>query len=80
MIKKLSIWKVIILVPFLLSVAGLQAKVKLPSILGDNMVLQQKTAAKLWGWAKENAKIQVKTSWDKKTYTTTADIKGCWLL
>ena len=80
MIKKLSIWKAIILVPFLLSAAGLQAKVKLPSILGDNMVLQQKTAAKLWGWAKENAKIQVKTSWDKKTYTTTADIKGCWLL
>ena len=80
MIKKLSIWKVIILVPFLLSVTSLQAKVKLPSILCDNMVLQQKTEAKLWGWAKENAKIQVKTSWDKKTYATTADNKGCWLL
>jgi len=80
MIKKLSIWKVIMIIAFLLSAASLQAKVKLPSILGDNMVLQQKTDAKLWGWAKENAKIQVKTSWDNKTYTTTADIKGCWLL
>ena len=28
---------------------GAQAKVKLPHILGDNMILQQNTEASLWG-------------------------------
>jgi len=78
--KKYRIWKSIILGALLISAASLQAKVKLPTILGDNMVLQQKTAVRLWGWAMENSVIEVKTSWDKKTYTTTADSKGSWLL
>jgi sialate O-acetylesterase len=59
---------------------SLQAKVKLPSILGNNMVLQQKTAVKLWGWSKENIKIKITTSWDKKTYAAQSDNKGNWLL
>ena len=63
---KLIYWKSIILVTLVFSAASLQAKVKLPSILGDNMVLQQKTTAKIWGWAKENAKIKVISSWIKK--------------
>ena len=29
-----------------------QAKVKLPHLIGDNMILQQQTNARLWGWAK----------------------------
>lgn len=70
----------IIWIFLLLSAFGLQAKVKLPTILGDNMVLQQKAAVKIWGWAGENSKIKVSTSWDKKTYTTTADKHGNWLL
>ncbi len=77
---KLVFWKASLLAIFLFSVTCLQANVKLPSILGDNMVLQQKTAAKLWGWAKENVKIKVTTSWDKKTHTTISDSKGSWLL
>lgn len=77
---KAFLWKLIILSTLLLSVGSLQAKVKLPAILGDNMVLQQKSTVKIWGWATENAKIKVKTSWDKKAYATTADSKGNWLL
>ncbi|MHC1705714.1 MAG: sialate O-acetylesterase [Tenuifilaceae bacterium] len=77
---KIDYRKAIILAILLVYAACLQAKVKLPSILGDNMVLQQKTAVKIWGWAKENSKIIVKTSWDKKANTTNADSKGFWLL
>ncbi len=77
---KSDFWKAFFAAIFLFSVTTLHAKVKLPSILSDNMVLQQKTAAKLWGWAKENVKIKVTTSWDKKTYETTSDTKGNWLL
>ena len=31
---------------------GIQAKVRLPHIIGNNMVLQQQTDARLWGWTK----------------------------
>ena len=30
---------------------GAQAKVRLPHLISDNMVLQQQTDARLWGWA-----------------------------
>jgi sialate O-acetylesterase len=72
--------KVLILGILFISAAGLQAKVKLPTILANNMLLQQKTSVKLWGWATTNAKVKVTGSWDKKTYTTTTDAKGSWLL
>ncbi|MBD9233677.1 MAG: hypothetical protein EGR20_02140 [Alistipes onderdonkii] len=29
-----------------------EAKIKLPAIVGDNMVLQQSCEVKLWGWAR----------------------------
>jgi sialate O-acetylesterase len=64
----------------LLSFSSLHAKVVLPTILGDNMVLQQQTDAKLWGEATVHAKVTVKTSWNKAIYTTIADSKGKWLL
>jgi hypothetical protein len=59
--------------------AGLQAKVKLPTILANNMVLQQKTSVKLWGWATTNAKVKVTGSWDKKRILQLQTLKavGC---
>ena len=32
--------------------AGMQAKVRLPHVLGDNMVIQQDADVRLWGSAK----------------------------
>lgn len=62
-----------------LSLLSLQARVKLPSILSDNMVLQQQSEVKLWGWANENTRIKVTTSWDKKRMEQLLIIKaiGC---
>lgn len=76
---KNSIHKLIVLALLLFVVMTGQAKVKLPSVLGNNMVLQQKTIVKLWGWANPNTKIKITTSWDKKNYTTIADEEGNWL-
>lgn len=56
-----------------------EAKVKLPTILSNNMVLQQQAEVKLWGWANPNAKVKITTSWDKKSYTSVSDDKGNWL-
>ncbi|WP_300724830.1 sialate O-acetylesterase [uncultured Bacteroides sp.] len=60
--------------------AGAFAKVLLPEILSDNMVLQQNTEVKLWGTAKAGAEVKVTPSWSKQTYTVKADKDGKWLL
>ena len=56
------------------------AKVVLPSFFSDNMVLQQKTEASVWGWSKANGIVQLSSSWNKKKYTVQADQAGKWKL
>jgi sialate O-acetylesterase len=41
------------------------AKVELPPIFADHMVLQQQTDAALWGKAEPNAKVTITTTWSK---------------
>lgn len=54
------------------------AKVTLPKIFSDNMVLQRETAIPIWGWANPNEKIEV--NFHKQTKTTIADSNGKWTL
>lgn len=56
------------------------AKVSLPHILADNMIIQQNSDVRLWGWDKANKVIKVRVSWSKKQYTTTANKDGKWSL
>ena len=49
------------------------AKVKLPAFFADNMVLQQQTSCNIWGWTEAGKKVIVLTSWDKKSYATSAN-------
>lgn len=60
--------------------ASLFAKVKLPEIIGDNMVLQQQSRVKLWGEAAPNQKITISSTWDNTVYTGKADDKGRWMV
>ena len=39
------------------------AKVRLPAVVGDNMVLQQATDVKVWGWAAPGSEVRVAPSW-----------------
>lgn len=52
------------------------AKVTLPRIFSDNMLMQQDREARLWGTAKPNAKVTVTASWLKKSIAVTADKSG----
>jgi len=52
------------------------ADVKLPSIISDNMVLQQDAPAGVWGWAEPGEKVSVK--FGGKGAETVADDKGKW--
>jgi sialate O-acetylesterase len=55
-----------------------RTQVKLSSIFTDNMVLQQKTDAPVWGMAKPDAVIKISTSWDNAVYKTQSDNSGKW--
>jgi sialate O-acetylesterase len=53
------------------------AKVTLPSFFTDNMVLQQKTTANLWGKS-DKPSVKITTSWDGRTYTAKPGTDGSW--
>ena len=54
------------------------SQISLPAVFSDNMVLQQKTDAPIWGKAAPNGNVKIVTSWDKQTYTSKADANGSW--
>jgi len=54
----------------------LHAELKLPAIIGDHMVLQQKQANPIWGWDTPGTKITV--SFAGHSYATTAGSDGKW--
>lgn len=54
------------------------ADVKLPSILSDNMVLQQNAIIKIWGWAEPHEKITMNAPWLKKEINTITGKDGKW--
>ena len=48
----------------------LQAKVRLASVFGSDMVLQRQCEAPLWGWAEPGAEVAATGSWDGSTVRT----------
>ena len=62
----------------LLCAAQLQAKIELPAVLGDGMVLQRNAEAALWGKAAPGRRVRIATSWNGRTTVTTADAAGRW--
>ena len=54
------------------------AEVSLPSLISDNMVLQQRTRATVWGEANPNEKVTVKIA--GVTQATTARADGQWVV
>ncbi|HYJ38581.1 MAG TPA: sialate O-acetylesterase, partial [Chitinophagaceae bacterium] len=56
------------------------ANIRLPSVIGNNMVLQQKTTAKLWGWGDAGEKVKINSSWKSTVDSTVVDGNGKWLV
>ncbi|WP_312825630.1 sialate O-acetylesterase [Epilithonimonas sp.] len=52
------------------------AKIKLPALVSDGMILQRNTNIKIWGQADSEEKVIVK--FQNKSYSTVADINGNW--
>lgn len=56
------------------------AKIELPPMFSDNMVLQQQAEAPIWGKSNPNKEVKVITSWNNKEYKAKADADGNWKL
>lgn len=56
------------------------ARVRLPHLLGDGMIVQQQTDVRLWGWDKPGTTVKATTSWSDQTATAKTDKNGRWIL
>ncbi len=56
------------------------AEITLPSVIGNNMVLQQQSDVKLWGKATPGKDVSVKPSWSKKSVKTTVASDSTWIV
>ena len=61
---------------YLCATSWADAKVKLPALISDGMVLQREQSIKVWGTADAGESITVK--FQKKSYHATADANGRW--
>jgi sialate O-acetylesterase len=55
-----------------------KAIIRLPAVIGSNMVLQQQSNVKLWGWSGAGEKIAITTSWNNKTDSVTGTRDANW--
>lgn len=77
MLKPIKIIKLFICGLLMLSGQAF-ARVILPSVIDNNMVLQQNARVPLWGKTKPNARVTVITSWNNKPYTVWAKTDSTW--
>jgi sialate O-acetylesterase len=54
------------------------SQVRLPRLIRDSMILQRDANVNVWGWAAANEKISLR--FKNKTYKTSADKSGKWLI
>ena len=71
-IKKL----LIVLLAILCVSSTANAEVRLPQLFQSGMVMQRGKPIPVWGWAEKGEQVTI--TFQKKTYTTTADDQGCW--
>uniref|UniRef100_A0AAU6WJJ0 Sialate O-acetylesterase n=1 Tax=Chryseobacterium endophyticum TaxID=1854762 RepID=A0AAU6WJJ0_9FLAO len=64
------------LIVSIFSFSMMEAKVKLPALVSDGMILQRNMPLKIWGSADAGEKVNIKFL--NKTYTTSADKSGNW--
>ena len=68
-----------IIIILLLVIAGAAvADIKLPAIIGDNMVLQQGGKVPIWGWADPGEEVTAGVSWNNMKWAVKADKDGKW--
>ena len=68
--------KRLLLALFVCSLLTAHAVVRMPQLFQSGMVLQRGKPIPVWGWADKGEQVNI--TFNKKTYTTTADDQGRW--
>jgi len=71
-------FKIISLLIILGLSVNVSGQIKLPSVFGDNMVLQQKSEVAVWGWGNPGSEIKISGSWNKDTVKTKISNQADW--
>ena len=78
--KNFKIILLAVVAMFITATAVAQEKpqgLKLPSVVGSDMVLQHSSNVNIWGWAKPKAKVKISYDWvEGKPVTVKADENG----
>lgn len=72
--------KAILVISALVLSLVVQANIKLPALIADNMVLQQNSSVRIWGWANPGEKVTISTNWDTTTYNSQTLPDSTWLV
>ena len=75
-IKMKTVIRITSLFFLLLFLTPLSAKVRLPHLISNGMILQRDVDLKIWGWA--DSKESIKITFLGKRYNTKADKEGYW--
>ena len=70
--------KILFLLTVMLFHFQLYAAIKLPALIGNNMVLQQNSTIKVWGWADAGEKVTVQASWLTTISSALTTENGNW--
>ena len=73
-----SVILILSIVSVLVGAGAAFADIRLPAIIGDNMVLQQDQKVSIWGWADPGEEVMVGVSWHNMKWAVTADRNGKW--
>ena len=57
-----------------------QAKVTLPALIADNMVIQRDSEVMMWGKSSPQSSVRITTSWNSETIVAVSDKSGNWIL
>jgi len=71
--------KILPLLLLLMLTNSLGAKILLPEIMSDNMVLQQNTKVNLWGKSDSGKTVEIRPSWTSEITKVKVDAKGNWI-
>jgi len=76
MYNKLTI--ILFALALIIVIPKIDAAVRLPSLIGNNMVLQQNTEINVWGWADAGEKVTVNASWLTESASAITTSDGNW--
>jgi len=71
-----------LLIIFIVMISSLElsAELRLPGVIADGMVLQQKSKVALWGWTDPGEKVKVQGGWSRRKVSAVADDSGKWMV